>query len=104
MPRTAAAEPGVRRPAVAGIFYPADPARLAATVDRLLGEAPPGTRDGRRPKAIVAPHAGYVYSGAVAAAAWAAARAAAPASPLARVVIAGPAHFVALRGACVPAA
>ena len=102
MPRPAVTKSGVRPPAVAGIFYPADPARLAAIVDRLLNEAP-RPRPGRRPTALVVPHAGYVYSGAVAATGWAAARGATP-PPLARVVIAGPAHFVALRGACVPAA
>jgi AmmeMemoRadiSam system protein B len=53
----------VRKPAVAGQFYPDDPAELAAMVDGFLqGHEPtPG-----RPIALIVPHAGYVYSGAVA--------------------------------------
>lgn len=101
MPRPTAVEPGVRPPTVAGSFYPADPARLAATVDRLLdGATPAGLK--WRPRSLVVPHAGYVYSGAVAATAFALLRAISP--PPARVVVAGPAHFMPLRGACVPAA
>jgi AmmeMemoRadiSam system protein B len=92
---------GVRRPVVAGSFYPADPARLAATVDRLLADAAPGRLE-HPPRALVVPHAGYVYSGAVAATGWATLREVP--GPVARVVLAGPAHFVPLRGACVPAA
>ncbi|MDX1502631.1 MAG: AmmeMemoRadiSam system protein B, partial [Thermoanaerobaculia bacterium] len=60
----------IRPPAVAGIFYPADPGTLARRVDELLegarSDAPtPG------PKAVVAPHAGYRYSGPIAASAFA---------------------------------
>lgn len=101
MPRRAAAEAGVRTPAVAGSFYPADPARLIATIDRLLADIVPVRLDGRL-RAIVVPHAGYVYSGVVAAAGWAAMRAMSPAP--ARVVLAGPVHFAPIHGACVPAA
>jgi MEMO1 family protein len=99
--RPVVAERNVRAPAVAGSFYPADPARLAATVDHLLAEAG-SVRLDRPLRAIVVPHAGYLYSGAVAAASWAAVRAMTPMA--ARVVLAGPAHFVPLHGACVPAA
>src|SRR5438067_8712313 len=56
----------VRAPAVAGSFYPADPSRLRDTVARLLAAA----QHGSPPKALIAPHAGYVYSGAVAASAF----------------------------------
>ena len=58
----------VRPAAVAGQFYPADPVALAASVNALLAAAPAG---GGRPTAVIAPHAGYRYSGAVAGAAYA---------------------------------
>ena len=54
-------------PEVAGLFYPADGPTLSETVDSLLQEIPEPTRTGPPPKAVVAPHAGYVYSGPVAA-------------------------------------
>lgn len=54
----------VRAPAVAGAFYPADPGALAEMVDRLLAEAP---RYEVEPAALIVPHAGYIYSGHVAA-------------------------------------
>ena len=56
----------VRRPAVAGLFYPADPLQLRAMVEPMLDRVLPA---GGLPKAIIVPHAGYIYSGAVAAAA-----------------------------------
>jgi len=59
----------IRRPAVAGRFYAADAHRLRTTVSAMLGEVP--TPDTIAPKALIAPHAGYVYSGHVAAAAFA---------------------------------
>ena len=87
----------LRPPAVAGQFYPADPVLLAATVDEMLAAAP-RPADGA-PLALVAPHAGYRLSGAVAAAAYAhlAGR-----TDVGRVVVLGPAHFVALRGMALP--
>jgi AmmeMemoRadiSam system protein B len=88
-------------PAVAGTFYPGDPEHLRAAIARLLAAAPAPDLE-RPPRAIVVPHAGYLYSGAVAAAGWAALRAID--RPVSRIVLAGPAHFVPLRGACVPAA
>jgi MEMO1 family protein len=89
---------GRRRPAVAGRFYPADPARLVADVDALLSAAAASTCD--RLPALVVPHAGYRYSGQVAAMAYALARAWSPA----RAVLLGPAHFVPLTGSAVPRA
>jgi len=86
----------VRPPAVAGTFYPADPGELRATVDGLLARAPAGPV----PKALIVPHAGYVYSGAVAAAGFA--RVAG--RPFARVVLLGPSHFAPLRGLALPQA
>lgn len=62
----------VRAPAVAGQFYPADPAQLAAAVKAYLADAKPAA--GARPVALVAPHAGYRFSGQIAADAWAQAR------------------------------
>src|SRR5262245_18020994 len=88
-----------RPPAVAGMFYPADAPRLRRDVDALLAgcESQPPT-----PKAIVVPHAGYVYSGAIAAAAYAQLRAGA--ERIRRVVLIGPSHRVAFRGLAAPEA
>ncbi len=89
----------VRSPVVAGSFYPGSADRLGAEVDSLLAS----TRawSGPAVHGIVVPHAGYLYSGPVAASAYAclAAR-----GDLARIVIAGPSHFVALRGLAVTGA
>lgn len=83
----------IRPAAVAGSFYPADPAALAAAVDGHLAAARPDP--GPPPRALVVPHAGYRYSGAIAGSGWAAAPAA-----VARVALIGPAHRVAVAG-CV---
>lgn len=91
-----------RLPAVAGTFYPGDPAALAAEVAAYLGEAAAPARAGRAPKAIIAPHAGYAYSGPIAASIYA--RLAPRAGAIRRVVLAGPAHRVFVRGVAVPAA
>jgi MEMO1 family protein len=88
----------IRAPAVAGTFYPADPGRLRAMVEGFLAGA--GASDRPGPKAIIAPHAGYVYSGAVAGAAFAALGAGL--AQVRRVVVIGPAHFVPVRGIAVP--
>ncbi|MBU1676370.1 AmmeMemoRadiSam system protein B, partial [bacterium] len=57
----------VRRPVVAGSFYPDDPARLRGAVEAFLASARPA---GQQPLALIAPHAGYIYSGQIAADAW----------------------------------
>jgi len=57
----------IRPPAVAGMFYPADPRQLAHDVQKFLAVAHPFDLI---PKALIAPHAGYVYSGAIAATAY----------------------------------
>ncbi len=88
-----------RRPAVAGTFYPADPGELAAALDALLSSASPPEGIGE-PVALVVPHAGYVYSGPVAATAYALLEAGVPR----RVALFGPAHFVPLRGLAVSTA
>lgn len=88
----------IRHAAVAGSFYPADPAHLGAVVDRYLDEAEPQPDflRGRAAKAIIAPHAGYVYSGPIAGSAYACLRP--QADDIRRVVLLGPAHRVPLRG------
>jgi len=88
----------LRPAAVAGMFYPGSPASLAGDVRRLLAKA--SCTGARVPKALVVPHAGYVYSGGVAAAAYA--RLAGQAQAIRRVVLLGPAHRVAVRGLAVP--
>ena len=90
----------VRQPAVAGSFYPANPHALRVDLKTLVAQVPASGM--ARHKALIAPHAGYVYSGQVAAAAFAPLRAAA--GDITRVVLIGPAHYVALRGVAVPTA
>lgn len=90
----------IRHPAVAGMFYPADPRSLRADVDSYLAEAAEET--GPVPKALIAPHAGYVYSGPVAAHAYARLRAGA--SRVTRVVLLAPAHRWPFYGLAIPAA
>lgn len=90
----------IRPAAVAGMFYPADPASLAQEVERCLAAAP--RRDAPIPKALIVPHAGYVYSGATAARAYA--RLAPARSLIRRVVLFGPAHRVPVRGLALPVA
>jgi len=87
----------VRQPAVAGSFYPANPDELRATVERLLraAKAPALT-----PKALIAPHAGYIYSGPIAATAYA--TLAPRAADIHRVVLLGPSHFVPFQGLALP--
>ena len=104
--RSSCAAEKIRPPAVAGTFYPAQRDRLQAEVERLLATVAGGVE--AAPKAVIAPHAGYIYSGAIAAHAFAALRAALLASPrpasrdIARVVVIGPAHYVAVDGIALP--
>jgi MEMO1 family protein len=89
----------VRPPAVAGLFYPLAANALTHDVRALLASVRPGYL---KPKALIVPHAGYVYSAAVAAVAYAALQ---PfASRIRRVVLLGPAHRVAVRGLALPGA
>ena len=94
----------VRPPTVAGTFYPADPDELRRWIAAALEEATrrcPAPAE-PAPKAIVAPHAGYVYSGPVAATAYA--RVARCREQTERVVLLGPAHRGALHAVAAPAA
>ena len=88
----------VRPAAVAGVFYPGSQRALKGDVDEMLRQARRARL--RSPKAIIAPHAGYIYSGPVAASVYA---------PLAdlrgkvkRVVLLGPTHRVPIDGLAVP--
>ncbi|RMG33705.1 MAG: AmmeMemoRadiSam system protein B [Gammaproteobacteria bacterium] len=87
-------------PNVAGMFYPAEPALLQQEVDQMLQQARPAVAT--PPKALIAPHAGYVYSGPVAATAYAALRPVA--DRIERVVVLAPSHRVAFRGIAAPTA
>ena len=89
----------VRQPAVAGFFYPADADELRQMVERYLSEA---QTNNPVPKAIIAPHAGYIYSGPVAATAYASL---APIhDKISRVILLGPAHRVYVRGLALSSA
>ena len=92
--------PQIRPAAVAGSFYPGDASALAAEVASYLAEATPPAASTRAPKAIIAPHAGYMYSGAIAASIYA--RLAPLRGTVRRVVLAGPAHRVHVSGAAIP--
>ena len=90
----------VRPAAVAGTFYPGETTALAAEVAGYLADA--GAPHGPAPKAIIAPHAGYIYSGPIAASIYA--RLAPLRGRVTRVVLAGPAHRVCVNGAAIPSA
>jgi len=89
----------VRKPAVAGYFYPANPNELKQMVNQFLSDA---QTINHIPKAIIAPHAGYIYSGPVAASAYASL------NPIRhkikRVILLGPAHRVYIRGLALSSA
>ncbi|MCB2076632.1 MAG: AmmeMemoRadiSam system protein B [Novosphingobium sp.] len=89
----------IREPAVAGTFYPDSPDALRATVARML--AVEEGRTGAIPiKALIVPHAGYVYSGEAAGRAYA--RLSDQAETIERVVLLGPVHRVPVRGLALP--
>jgi AmmeMemoRadiSam system protein B/AmmeMemoRadiSam system protein A len=89
---TAAAS--TRPPAVAGAFYPGDPAELRSQVATMLAGSP----DRARSRALVGPHAGYVYSGAVAGRAFATL----DPSTVRRVILLGPSHHESFSGGALP--
>ena len=103
----------VRPAAVAGRFYPSDPVELRNLINALLAQVAPGTGPASKalgaagsagerpalalgPKALIAPHAGYPYSGPVAASAYAQLLPAR--DQIQRVVLLGPSHYVAVEG------
>ncbi|MFO0708483.1 MAG: AmmeMemoRadiSam system protein B [Sandaracinus sp.] len=90
----------MRPAAVAGLFYPKDPRDLAQTVDRLLQDASLARGEARvgRVKGVIAPHAGYVYSGPIAATAYDRLRAGSDREKVRRVVLMGPTHRAYVRG------
>ena len=92
----------VRPAAVAGMFYPRDQGELARDVVELLEAASDTPLIPGWPKALIAPHAGYIYSGPVAANAYTLLRPAA--GIIKRVVLLGPCHRVAVRGLALPGA
>jgi AmmeMemoRadiSam system protein B/AmmeMemoRadiSam system protein A len=92
----------LRRAAVAGLFYPGSADALRAEIERLLGSVTVLWPRPASPKALIVPHAGYAYSGAIAASAYALLRAAR--GSIRRVVLLGPGHRVPVRGLALPAA
>ncbi len=91
-----------RTPAVAGTFYPDDAAELRGQVAGLIAEAGPAAAGVPSPRALVAPHAGYVFSGSTAAAAFA--RLAGEPARWERVAVLGPSHYVTFAGLALPKA
>jgi AmmeMemoRadiSam system protein B len=89
----------IRRASVAGMFYPGDPRKLREAVQGYLAEA---DAEGPTPVAVIAPHAGYIYSGPIAASAYA--RLAPLKGRVSRVVLIGPAHRLPFRGLAVSGA
>lgn len=85
----------IRRPAVAGQFYPGESQHLRSQVTGYIAGAATEVA-GRSPKAIIAPHAGYIYSGPVAGSAYAHLATAGPA--VRRVILLGPSHWVHIPG------
>lgn len=92
--------PSIRQPAVSGTFYPADQHKLQAMIEGFIEQTE--ATGGAPPKAIIAPHAGYIYSGAVAASAHA--RLQKGRDSIRRVVLLGPSHRVGFRGLAVSSA
>ena len=87
----------IRPAAVAGMFYPENPQALHQEVQAYLDDA---KHWDLKPKALIVPHAGYIYSGEIAAAAYATLQSIA--HKISRVILLGPAHRVAVRGLALP--
>jgi AmmeMemoRadiSam system protein B/AmmeMemoRadiSam system protein A len=92
----AACSSAVKEPAVAGSFYPGDKKRLEADLDRYLGQSGGSPDDGRL-LALVAPHAGYMYSGGVAGYSYARLKG----KDIRTVIMLGPSHYAAISGAVI---
>jgi MEMO1 family protein len=89
----------IRPAAIAGSFYPYPKQALENEVNAMLAVAKPASQS-VAPKAIIVPHAGYIYSGPTAAVAYA--RLAAAREKIRRVVLLGPVHRVPVRGLALP--
>lgn len=89
----------VRKPAVAGMFYPADAQALRSTLKQLLANA---TTHGSTPKALIVPHAGYIYSGPIAANAYHLLDSSH--DKIKRIVLLGPSHRVPFQGLALSSA
>lgn len=87
----------IRHPAVAGSFYPDDPDALIRNIDGMLLEVDESVHR-KSPKALIAPHAGYIYSGPTAASAYSLLEP----EKVERVVLLGPTHRVLLSGLALP--
>jgi MEMO1 family protein len=90
---------GLREPAVAGAFYPAPPGELVRIVDELLEAASTRPHSCPATKALIVPHAGYAYSGPIAASAF---YSLAGRKEIDRVVLLGPSHYVGFHGLALP--
>ncbi len=93
----------IRQPAVAGAFYPGQAGALASTLASLLAAARAEQHDAATPaspKVLIVPHAGYIYSGSMAARAYA--QLASVRDTVRRVVLLGPVHRVPVRGLALP--
>lgn len=85
----------VRPAVVAGVFYPGDPQELRSSIEGLLTAEPRPEID-IRPTMFIVPHAGYIYSGSIAASAYRLLKA--KSETATRVVLLGPSHFVRFTG------
>lgn len=92
----------IRQPAVAGLFYPAEALALKTQIDELLAQAraSPPLPDLESLRALIVPHAGYIYSGQVAANAYHLLEQ--YPKPVKRVLLLGPSHRVPLAGIALP--
>lgn len=92
--------PNMRPAAVAGMFYPGDAGQLSGEVAGMLRAATDASTSAPVPKAIIAPHAGYIYSGPIAASVYALLNQAA--KNIRRVILLGPTHRVGVDGLALP--
>ena len=92
---------GTRPAAVAGMFYPGEAKRLTAAVEAYLADARPATQAANA-KAVIAPHAGYQYSGPIAGSAYGSF--VGHAQGIERVILVGPSHRVPFAGVACSAA
>ena len=89
----------IRNAAVAGLFYPDDPKELRHAVSRFLSDVTQIDTDATQPKALIVPHAGYIYSGAAAATGFA--RLLPFKQLIKQIVLLGPSHRVGFTGLAV---